>query len=107
MKASVMNTDRSGVFAAIHRAAASCGSDNATSRERMCQSAMRIGDRAEIARIATTTLGFHLCINQAARIATAIHMTWKYLFMSNATALTSTTFGTMNSVTTQATRNQR
>ena len=43
----------------------------------------------------------------AARIATAIHMIWKYLFMSNSTALTTTTFGTMNRATIQATRNQR
>ena len=34
-------------------------------------------------------------------------MIWKYLFMSNETALTSTTFGTMNSASTQAARNQR
>ena len=46
-------------------------------------------------------------ISQPARIATAIHMIWKYLFMSNSTALTTTTFGTMNSATIQATRNQR
>ena len=45
--------------------------------------------------------------SQPARIATAIHMIWKYLFMSNSTALTTTTFGTMNSATIQATRNQR
>ena len=34
-------------------------------------------------------------------------MIWKYLFMSNSTALTTTTFGTMNRATIQATRNQR
>ena len=34
-------------------------------------------------------------------------MIWKYLFMSNVTALTTTTLGTMNRATTQATRNQR
>ncbi len=46
-------------------------------------------------------------ISQAARIATAIHMIWKYLFMSNSTALTTTTLGTANSATNQATRNAR
>ena len=34
-------------------------------------------------------------------------MIWKYLFMSNSTALTTTTFGTMNRATIHATRNQR
>ena len=46
-------------------------------------------------------------MSQAARIATAIHIIWKYLFMSNSTALTTTTFGTTNRATSQATRNQR
>ena len=46
-------------------------------------------------------------ISQAAGIATAIHMIWKYLFMSNSTALTITRFGTRNSATIQAARNAR
>ena len=46
-------------------------------------------------------------MSHAARIATAIHMIWKYLFMSNSTELATTRFGTRNRATTQATRNQR
>ena len=37
--------------------------------------------------------------SHAAAMATAIHMIWKYLFMSNSTALTTTRLGTRNSAT--------
>ena len=46
MKSSVTKTDRSGVFAAIQRAARSCGSPSATSCARMCHVAMSTGDSA-------------------------------------------------------------
>ena len=46
-------------------------------------------------------------MSQAARMAAAIHMIWKYLFMSKSTALTRTTLGTTNRATSQAPRNQR
>ena len=49
----------------------------------------------------------HRRISQAARMATAIHMIWKYLFMSNSTALTTNRLGTRKSATVQAARNHR
>ena len=107
MNASVTNTDRSGVLAAIQRAAVSWGSPSATMSERRCQTAMSAGDRALTTRIAAMSGRGQRRISQAARMATAIHMIWKYLFMSNSTALTTTTLGTMNSATIQATRNHR
>ena len=68
MNASVMNTDRSGVFAAIQRAAASWGRLSATSRERMCQSAMSTVENIETNRTSTIARGRQRCISQAARI---------------------------------------
>ena len=75
--------------------------------ERRCQTAMSAGDRALTTRMAAISGFGQRRISQAARIATAIHMIWKYLFMSNSTALTTTTLGTTNSATIQATRNHR
>ena len=75
--------------------------------ERRCQTAMSAGDRALTTRMAAISGLGQRRISHAARIATAIHMIWKYLFMSNSTALTTTTLGTMKSATIQATRNHR
>ena len=68
---------------------------------------MSTGDSAHTRSTPTIAHVRQRASSQPARIATAIHMIWKYLFMSNSTALTTTTFGTMNSATIQATRNQR
>ena len=43
-------------------------------------------------------------MNHAASRATAIHIAWKYLFMSKATSLTCIRFGIANSATAQAPR---
>src|SRR6187200_3154029 len=107
MNASVTNTDRSGVLAAIHRAAVSCARPTATTSDRTCQTAMSDGDRALTISTAAISGRGQRRFRHAARIATSIHMIWKYLFMSNSTALTTTTFGTTYSATIQATRNQR
>ena len=108
MKASVTNTERSGVLAAIQCAAVSWGRPSATVSERRCQTAMSAGEKAQTtSSTAAIDRRGQLRMSQPARIATAIHMIWKYLFMSNSTALTTMTFGTMNSATIQATRNQR
>ncbi len=52
MNASATKTDRSGVLAAIHRAAVSCASPTATMFERTCQTAMSAGDSALTTRMA-------------------------------------------------------
>ena len=96
-----------GVFAAIQSAARSWATPSATMVDRTCHRPMRAGERADTIRIAAMTGRGHARMSQAARIATAIHMIWKYLFMSNSTELATTTFGTMNRATTHATRNQR
>ena len=46
-------------------------------------------------------------ISQAASTATAIHIAWKYLFMSKPMALTWTTLGTTNRATSQTARKPR
>ena len=68
---------------------------------------MSPGEMAETASTPAMAIRGHCRISQAARIATAIHMIWKYLFMSKSTALTRTTLGIRNSATIQATRNRR
>ena len=58
-----------------------------------------------MADIPITATAIHLgqrTSSHAAAIAAAIHMIWKYLFMSNSTALTTTRFGTRNSAISQA-----
>src|SRR6476620_11545679 len=107
MNASVTKTDLSGVLAAIQRAAVSCAKPTATPSDRTCQTAMSAGDDALTISTAAISGRGQRRISHAARIATAIHMIWKYLFMSNSTALTTTTFGTTKSATIQATRNHR
>ena len=54
---------------------------------------MSTGDSAQTSRTPTTAHVRQRARSQPASIATAIHMIWKYLFMSNSTALTTTTFG--------------
>ena len=68
---------------------------------------MSAGEMAETASTPAMAIRGQCRISQAARIATAIHMIWKYLFMSKSTALTTTTLGMTNSATIQATRNRR
>jgi hypothetical protein len=103
----VTKTDRSGVLAAIQCDAVSCARLIAISVERRCQIPIRAGENADTIRTAAMIGRGQRLTSQAARIATAIHMIWKYLFMSNTTALTTTTLGTTNRATSQATRNPR
>ena len=56
--------------------------------------AMSAGEIAQTAMTAAASGRGHRSISQAAAIAAAIHMIWKYLFMSNTTALTTTRLGT-------------
>ena len=107
MKASVTKIASVGVSDAIQRAARSWGRVRATTFERTCHNAIRPGEIAATTSTPTMIGLGHRWINQAARIATGIHMIWKYLFMSNATELTTTRLGTRNIATSQVTRNQR
>ena len=88
MNASVTKTARSGVFAAIQRPAASCSGLSATTSERTCHTAISAGDSAETTRTSAMAGFGQRRMAQPASIATAIHMIWKYLFMSKSTALT-------------------
>ena len=108
MKSSVMNTERSGVLAAIQRRRRLLGQpERDRVRAQVPDRDEPRRERADDEHAAHERPRRQRGSARPARIATAIHMIWKYLFMSNSTALTTTTFGTMNSATIQATRNQR
>src|ERR1700693_180883 len=82
MYASVTKTERSGVLAAIQCDAVSCARLIAISVERRCQIPIKAGENADTIRTAAMIGRGQRLTSQAARIATAIHMIWKYLVMS-------------------------
>jgi hypothetical protein len=67
----------------------------------MCHTPMRAGVMAQAASVRATSGRGQRWMSHAASSASATHMTWKYLFMSNSTALATTVFGTMNIATAQ------
>ena len=102
-----MNTLRSGVFASIQRPACSWARLIVDGRVEEVPDEDEPGEIAETASTPAMAIRGQCRMSHAARIATAIHMIWKYLFMSKSTALTRTTLGITNSATIQATRNRR
>src|SRR5687768_11895091 len=100
-----MKIDRCAVLRWIQRAAASPPTDMATVRLVRCHTLTRAGDSIDSTSTAARAGLGQLRIAHAARIATATHMTWKYLFMSKTMAPATNRLGTRNSATTQATRN--
>ena len=107
MKASVRKTASSGVDVSIQRPAAAWGRLMTTAGCHAWWSAIRPGEIAQTARTAAIAGRGQRATSHAARIAAAIHIIWKYLFMSKSTSLTRTTFGTRKRATSQAARNPR
>ena len=87
IQSSVTNTDRSGVSAATQAAAATWSGPIRKLRENAWWTDARTGDAMLSTRTTTTAAVGHRASSQPARTATAIHIAWKYLFMSNDTKL--------------------
>ena len=100
-------TARSGVFASIQAAASASPVVRASWSPVAYHVATRIGEIAEARTTAAMTGRGRRRMAHAARIATAIHMTWKYLFMSKEITETTITFGTRNRATSHAPRKPR
>src|SRR6185503_2568588 len=84
----VTKTERSGVLAAIQSAASTSLQPSTTSRLLAVQAETRSGEGMLISRTAVTAQAGQRRISQAASSATAIHIAWKYLFMSKPMVLT-------------------
>src|SRR5262245_26170336 len=102
---SVTNTASAGVFAAVHSAAARSSELRTWRFDVAVHPATSNGDgmlRSTTAAIAGIGQRW---MNHAARIPTAIHIAWKYLFMSKSMTLTWTRFGMRKQATSHVPRN--